>query len=550
MKVHKYAKNYKPRLEAYRKILKSLGKSLEIVGARALYQFLERYGFRCYVAYGPYWPALKDIFLKQGLLTGTPYSDRGMAASCCGATDEETIVMAEMFRDGYLSFRNCEGTYCYDENSGSLNLYGQLAEDYYLTADENCTFDLDDDSFELYDPEMMQLSVGTGDRKISPEEDRAANELCKDKKQTQLINLDDLSIVEEINDDSSGYWARDIIGYDDEGFEQMALHTASVLSTMELLQMAGVNLGEVIAPDSSTRSALLHNFLIRPEFATNVPRLFDLKVDVIRDAYGSAIMPWSEAILYAVGWDGYEFDKSYALCVLNMLLLKLKPRASGFMSKIKDDLQKFQFNWDGCLDDVMMRYGSLTNSWINRWVLYRKLLNYNLGRPFEEISRQFAVRGCEGFGSSFYDEAVAYIDFFGVDDVDVLESGDVYPFTATGVKVVFIDNSTLTVGASGHVVAILNDVLEEEDAGGRCFHWTGEANKIGIVSIDEEIYATHRLKPGKHGELRNCYSVSWMLSTGRMVTISKVYPGDPDDEAEQRLHCVIESTHDVLLDAS
>lgn len=92
----------KIRLKLYRKLLKGSGQTLETTGAIVLYKFLERYGFKCYHAFGPYWPALKDIFIKQGLLTGTPSGDRDMAAAYCGATDEETIVMAEMFRDEYL----------------------------------------------------------------------------------------------------------------------------------------------------------------------------------------------------------------------------------------------------------------------------------------------------------------------------------------------------------------------------------------------------------------------------------------------------------------
>lgn len=349
MKVHSYAENYKLRLQAYRKVLKSLGKSFEVIGARVLYKFLERYGFRCYVAYGPYWPALKDIFLKQGLLTGTPYSDRDMAASYCGATDEETIVMAEMFRDGYLSFRDGDGTYCYDGNSWSLNLYEQLAKDYFFEEGETCKFHLDDGYFELFDPEMEQLSINSSDREISPAEDSNVNKLCQVQEQIQLIDLEDLSIVEKINDEFHGYRAQKIIGNDGEGAEERAMWTASVLSTMELLQMAGVNIGEIIVAGSSTRTALLDQFLWSPIFAANVLRLLDLEVDSIRDAYGSAIMPWSEAILFELGDENFysdaRLDEPFAWCVLNMLLLKLKPRAAGLMAKIKEDLQKFQFDW-------------------------------------------------------------------------------------------------------------------------------------------------------------------------------------------------------------
>ncbi len=66
-----------------------------------LYDHLKRHGASRYLDYGPYWPALKDIFLAQGLLTGSKHPDREVAQSYCGKTAEETIVMAEMFRDFY-----------------------------------------------------------------------------------------------------------------------------------------------------------------------------------------------------------------------------------------------------------------------------------------------------------------------------------------------------------------------------------------------------------------------------------------------------------------
>lgn len=132
----------KTRLQLYQALLKGSGQSLEEAGARVLYNFLERYGFICYHAFGPYWPALKDIFIKQGLLTGTPSGDRDMAAAYCGATDEETIVMAEMFRDEYLN----QYTPGDSANSGCETLF-------FLGRQ-----DRQDERWGLFDPEMEQLS--------------------------------------------------------------------------------------------------------------------------------------------------------------------------------------------------------------------------------------------------------------------------------------------------------------------------------------------------------------------------------------------------------
>ena len=134
-------KAMKNRLQLYRKLFKGSGQSLEEAGARELYEFLERYGLICYRAFGPYWPALKDIFIKQGLWTGTPSGDRDMAAAYCGATDEETIVMAEMFRDEYL----CKYTPGGRANVDSEKLFFLDGKKRQATG------------WEVFDPEMEHL---------------------------------------------------------------------------------------------------------------------------------------------------------------------------------------------------------------------------------------------------------------------------------------------------------------------------------------------------------------------------------------------------------
>lgn len=537
----KYIENYKQRLQAYRKILKSQEQSFEVLGARVLYNFLERYGFRCYVAYGPYWPALKDIFLKQGLLTGTPYSDRDMAAEYCGATDEETIVMAEMFRDGYLSDTERE-VYCYDGQKWSMDLFRQLKEDYDYHTDDDGNLRT---NWNLFDPEMDQLASSNENHKDCNDKECRTNEIGKNNKQTCPLDQKTLDVIEKITEKYNGHWSH-VMPEDDCGIENTACWVASVLSAMELLQTAGINLDDVITPESSARSALIYNFQwTKYESAANVSRLLDLKVNTLRDSSGAPVTPWSEAILFSL-CSGPSLFYPLPWYILNEVLLKLKPNAASLIAETKDELQEFQFNFDHSIF-YLETNGSLTNFWVDRWFLYRKLLNYSLGRQFEKILGGNSIIG-EGSARQclFGDTKISYIDFYGVDsEITSLDSADgVYPFTAAGVKVVFANNETLTLGASGHVVAVCNDVLEEEDAAGQCFHWTGKDHYIG--HIEEERYSTHRLNPEKQGEQINNYSVSLKFSSNRLLTISRTieYPSNPNKKVDHRLHCIIESTFD------
>lgn len=55
---------------------------------------------KCYLAYGPYWWALKQILNANGANIGS-MMDSGIAKEYRGETDEETIMMAEKFREDY-----------------------------------------------------------------------------------------------------------------------------------------------------------------------------------------------------------------------------------------------------------------------------------------------------------------------------------------------------------------------------------------------------------------------------------------------------------------
>lgn len=52
------------------------------------------------MAYGPYWWALKQILNANGANIGS-MMDSGIAKEYRGETDEETIMMAEKFREDY-----------------------------------------------------------------------------------------------------------------------------------------------------------------------------------------------------------------------------------------------------------------------------------------------------------------------------------------------------------------------------------------------------------------------------------------------------------------
>lgn len=106
------------------------------IGAPNLMSLLRKNGYKHYRAFGMYWPAVKDIFIAQGLLPAecTPYPDRAVAKAYRGKTDEDTLVMAEMFKDYYFS--------------------------HYFVGTNTFLLDVDDEEeWTLFDPEMEQLAL-------------------------------------------------------------------------------------------------------------------------------------------------------------------------------------------------------------------------------------------------------------------------------------------------------------------------------------------------------------------------------------------------------
>lgn len=80
---------------------------------------------RSYRSYGPYWWALKKALIAHGLAKGTAM-DEAVAAAYCGASEEESIILADDFRDRI-----------YDENfiqyANRFILDADSAEEYVLT---------------------------------------------------------------------------------------------------------------------------------------------------------------------------------------------------------------------------------------------------------------------------------------------------------------------------------------------------------------------------------------------------------------------------------
>ena len=64
-------------------------------------QRLEKNGPGRYLDYGPYWWAVKDVLKRAGMELGEE-DDAELREAYSGATDAETLVMADLFRELYL----------------------------------------------------------------------------------------------------------------------------------------------------------------------------------------------------------------------------------------------------------------------------------------------------------------------------------------------------------------------------------------------------------------------------------------------------------------
>lgn len=101
---YKFDPSYiKTRLDEYKKNLReNSGPDTDFVkNALAVIQRrLDKDPWR-YRDYGPYWWALKKLFIANQLTSGN-IVDEDIAKEYCGSTPGETIVMAEEFREDYL----------------------------------------------------------------------------------------------------------------------------------------------------------------------------------------------------------------------------------------------------------------------------------------------------------------------------------------------------------------------------------------------------------------------------------------------------------------
>lgn len=86
---------YKSNLRTKKGTADLVGNAVEVISERL------EIDPRRYRDYGPYWPAVKNILLAHDAAKGRAVSPE-IAAEYRGATDEETLVMAEEFRNYYL----------------------------------------------------------------------------------------------------------------------------------------------------------------------------------------------------------------------------------------------------------------------------------------------------------------------------------------------------------------------------------------------------------------------------------------------------------------
>ena len=122
------------RLATYKSnLLKFTGKTdLVENGVRVMLDRL-RDDPKRYVDYGPYWWAIKDVMARHGGLPAEHF-EQSVMDEYRGATDEETIVMAEEFRLDYL------------------NHFDIYSDEFVLDADTN-------EVWRLHDPDMLKLAM-------------------------------------------------------------------------------------------------------------------------------------------------------------------------------------------------------------------------------------------------------------------------------------------------------------------------------------------------------------------------------------------------------
>ena len=107
------------RLKSYKSNLMKFKGHDDLVGnaVRVIRERLER-DPRRYLSYGPYWWAIKKVLVDNGVPLGK-VDDEEVRLAYTGTTDEETIVMAEEFRNNCLgNMKLYTDRFMLDEESG------------------------------------------------------------------------------------------------------------------------------------------------------------------------------------------------------------------------------------------------------------------------------------------------------------------------------------------------------------------------------------------------------------------------------------------------
>ncbi len=107
------------RLKSYKSNLMKFKGHDDLVGnaVRVIRERLES-DPRRYLSYGPYWLAIKKVLVDNGVPLGK-VDDEKVRLAYTGTTDEETIVMAEEFRNDCLgNMKLYTDRFMLDEESG------------------------------------------------------------------------------------------------------------------------------------------------------------------------------------------------------------------------------------------------------------------------------------------------------------------------------------------------------------------------------------------------------------------------------------------------
>lgn len=250
------------------------------------------------------------------------------------------------------------------------------------------------------------------------------------------------------------------------------------LSALELAQASGLDIDDLRAPCRAD------------DAGPCLARFLDLNLDMYQvvDEKGWTIMdemlhPIIRKLLCCDDNKKGAFYNENTVSFANQVLTQLHPDMDmGELKSLKELRIELQESPNSDLHKDCLGCHGLRN-WIVKYVTYRKLRNWQLDRSFETTAP-----ACKA-----YRKEVESIDFFGVDeDTDNPWS----PFKAKGVRLVLDDWSTITVGASGPVIPVCDDDLEDEDTDGEELNWQGMQqlpNKL--ISCRYSYYPLKSIKP-------------------------------------------------------